>query len=36
MYCSQFSNEAKILTSDPSFKKLMRKWLGLDKINIFP
>ena len=35
MLWNQFSNEAKLATSVPSFKKLIRKWLGLDKLYIF-
>lgn len=35
MRWNHFSNKAKLVTSVPSFKKLIRKWLGLDKIYIF-
>ena len=35
MHRNQFSNEAKLAKSIASLKKLIRKWLGLDKMNIF-
>ena len=35
MHCNQFSNEAKLAKSIPSFKRLIRKWLGPDKMYIF-
>ena len=35
MLWNQFSNEAKLAESVPSFKKLIRKWLGLDDRYIF-
>ena len=35
MHCNQFSNEAKLAESIILFKKLIRKWLGLDKMYIF-
>ena len=35
MLWNQFSNEAKHDESVPSFKKLIRKWLGLDEMYIF-
>mgnify|MGYP000300207028 CR=1 FL=1 len=35
MQCNQFLNEEKLAKSILSFKKLVRKWLGLDKMNIF-
>ena len=35
MHCNQFSNKAKLAKSIPSFKKLIGKRLGLDKMNIF-
>ena len=35
MLWNQFSNEAKLAESVLSFKKLIREWLGLDKMHIF-
>ena len=35
MQCNQFLNEEKLAKSMPSFKKMVTKWLGLDKMNIF-
>ena len=35
MLWNQFSNEAKLAESVPTFKKLIRKWLGLKKMYIF-
>ena len=35
MQWNQFSNKAKLAESIPSFKRLIRNWLGLDKMYIF-